>query len=384
LKRAAQTGPDGFLLKPFDERELAANIEIALARAKGGESLRRELHGAISLVDALDEPAIIIDLEGRVAHANGAAIALFGVSDSSRLARTELSRVLDLPRINASGTVASIEPLCRPDGRRYGSLVLFGAKERRELRFLKSSATEANTTLIGYLPAPDAAGPGYRVGGFLEPCLAGSGDFFDIIPAGAGRTAFYGLDVMGHGVIASLMVFSLRELLPVIAQEMSNAEVKRPAQVLHELYERYYRKGEGSKGTTFFTIAYGTIDTATGEYIVARGGHTPVLHLEAGGRMRVHYTKGAAVGVMPGAEVEEAYGTLSPGDRLLILSDGLLAVFGGDGLLDENLERLSAFADGLRASCLEDFIAAFRDRLQGTTTGRLIEDDASLLVIEKL
>src|SRR5512142_119076 len=53
LRRAALTGPDAFLLKPFDERELAANVELALSRARSSEPLRRELRGAISLVDAL-------------------------------------------------------------------------------------------------------------------------------------------------------------------------------------------------------------------------------------------------------------------------------------------------------------------------------------------
>jgi len=156
LRRAALTGPEAFLLKPLSERALAANIEIALARARSCEPLRRDLRGAISIIDVLDEPLLIADLEGRVAHANKAATALFGVSDSSRLARTELSRVLDLPRPSASASVASIEPLCRADGRRYGSLVLFETKERRERRILESSALSAKSALLGCRPRPMA------------------------------------------------------------------------------------------------------------------------------------------------------------------------------------------------------------------------------------
>ena len=154
LRRAALTGPDAFLLKPFDERELAANVEIALSRAKSGEPLRRELRGAISLIDALEEPALIADLDGRIAHANKAALALLRVSDTSLLARVELSRILDPAwrdpgRKNVKvqggdpesvGMVASVQRLLRSDGREYGSLVLFGNMERRERLLLEASA----------------------------------------------------------------------------------------------------------------------------------------------------------------------------------------------------------------------------------------------------
>jgi CheY-like chemotaxis protein len=395
LRRAALTSPDGFLLKPFDERELAANVQIALSRAKSGEMQRRELRGAIALIDALDEPALIADTGGRIAHVNAAAVKLLNVADSSALAMVQLSRILDIPegesgsgpiglrRIEGRGEptlVASVQKLLRFDGNEYGSLVVFGAMEKRESRLLETSAAEANSALIGFLPGPAAAGPGYRVEGFLDPCLSGSGDFFDVFPVGEGKTAFYGLDIMGHGIIASLMAFSLHDILPVLGWGSAGRELS-PTDVLHTLYERYNRKGVIA--STFFTIAYGVIDVPTGEYRVARGGHTPVLHLEAGGRMHVHYTKGVAVGIMTDAEVEEAHGTLSRGDRLIVASDGLIEAFGGEGLLDKALERLSAFADGLRGAKLEDFIDAFRQRSREENAKRPSKDDVSLLVIER-
>ncbi len=396
LRRAALTGPDAFLLKPFDERELAANVELALSRAKSGEPLRRELRGAISLVDALEEPALIVDLEGRIAHANKAAVAFLKVSDSSLLARVELSAILEdswkergrkLVKLKgaeseAKGAMASIERLLRSDGREYGSLVILGSMERRERLLLEASAAEANASLISYLPGPAAAGKGYRVAGFLDPCLSGSGDFFDVFPAGEGRTAFYGLDVMGHGVIASLMAFSLRDILPALGGE-TLGETLGPAEVVRSLYERYGRRNDSAVGATFFTIAYGEIEIASGAYRIARAGYTPVLHLEAGGRMRVHYTKGSAVGVTREAEIEEATGTLASGDRLLVASDGLLASF-GDGLLDTSLETLSAFADGYRGAGLEAFVDAFRRRSRESPAVEGLEDDVSLLVIERL
>lgn len=395
LRRAALTGPDAFLLKPFDERELAANVQLALSRAKSGEPLRRELRGAISLVDALEEPALIADLDGKIAHANKAAVAFLKVPDTSLLPRVDLSRILEpgwnepgrkLVRVQGAGEasasrVASVERLLRSDGREYGSLIVFGSMERRERLLLEASAAEANAALIRLLPSPSAAGPGYQVGGFLDPCLSGSGDFFDVFSASESEIAFYGFDVMGHGILASIMAFSLRDLLPVLGWGRGD-KAPAPTEIVRSLYERYGTRSDSALGGTFFTIAYGTIDEATGDYRVARAGYTPILHLEVGGRMRVHYTKGVAVGVTADADIEEATGTLSPGDRLIVASDGLLAAFGG-GLLESALESLSAFADGFRGAPLEGFVDAFRRRSRESTEERARDDDVSLLVIER-
>jgi DNA-binding response OmpR family regulator len=398
LKRAARTNPDGFLLKPFDERELMANVQLALARAKSGEMKKRELRGASALIDALDEPALISDDEGKIVHVNGAGVKLLNIADSSALARVQLSHFLDAPvsggepksqsielqRIGGGGVVSrivSVQKLLRFDGYEYGSLVLFGEMEKRETLLLAASAVEANAILQGFLPRPDAAGPGYRVAGFLDSCLSGSGDLFDVFPVGEGKTAFYGLDIMGHGVVTSLMAFSLHDVIPSLGRGFAGRELS-PAELIGALYERYYRSE--TAGSTFFTIAYGVIDNASGEYRVARGGYTPVLQLEAKGRMRVHYSKGAAVGVLGDTEIEEVGGSLSPGDRLIIASDGLLESFGGEGLLDESLGRLAAFADARHGESLEAFVEAFRRLSRADAMKRSFADDVSLLAVERL
>jgi len=395
LKRAARTNPDGFLLKPFDERELIANVQLALARAKSGEMQKRELRGASALIDALDEPALISDNEGKIVHVNGPGVKLLNIADSSALARVQLSHFLDasggepksqsieLSRIGGGGVVSrivSVQKLLRFDGYEYGSLVLFGAMEKRETLLLAASAAEANAILQSFLPRLDAAGPGYRVAGFLDPCLSGSGDLFDVFSVGDGKTAFYGLDIMGHGVVTSLMAFSLHDVIPSLGRGFAGRELS-PAELIGALYERYFRSD--AAGSTFFTIAYGVIDNASGEYRVARGGYTPVLRLEAKGRMRVHYSKGAAVGVLGDTEIEEVGGTLSPGDRLIIASDGLLESFGGEGLLDESLGRLAAFADARHGESLEAFVEAFRRLSRMDAMKRVFADDVSLLAVER-
>ena len=117
-------------------------------------------------------------------------------------------------------------------------------------------------------------------------------------------------------------------------------------------------------GSSFFTIAYGTVDKSTGEYRVARAGYSPVLHLAAGGGMRVHYTKGAAVGVILDADIEEATGVLRRGI--------------GSSSPRTGYSRFSARASsrfpwrapahsrtGFGGGALENFVDAFRRRSAG-------------------
>jgi DNA-binding response OmpR family regulator len=396
IRRAALTNPDAFLLKPFDERELAANVQIALSRAKRGETRKRELRGASALIDALDEPALIADEEGKIVHVNKAGIKLLNIADSSALARVQLSRLLavsgcepeagslDLSRIGGEGArsrIVSMQKLLRFDGYEYGSVVLLSAMEKREGKLLVESAVEANAILQGFLPGAASAGPGFRVAGFLDPCLSGSGDLFGVFPVGEGKTAFYGLDVMGHGVVTSLMAFSLHDVVPALGRGFAGRELG-PAELIGALYERYCRPE--TTGAAFFTIAYGVIDKATGEYRVARGGYTPVIHLGAEGRMRVHHSKGSAVGILGEAEIEEVGGILEPGDRLIVASDGFLESFGGEGLLDESLERLGSFAAAHRGLSLDAMVEAFKRRSRESAMKRFFADDVSLLAIERL
>src|SRR5262249_49779780 len=77
IKRAKVTGPFGYLLKPFNERELRAAIEIALYKHTTDRMLAEERARRVAaeeyklFVDGVEDYAIfIIDVTGRVASWN--------------------------------------------------------------------------------------------------------------------------------------------------------------------------------------------------------------------------------------------------------------------------------------------------------------------------
>ncbi len=79
LRRAKEIGPFGYVLKPFDERELAATVEMAIFRHKMDRKLREseQLHRA--LIENTGEGIVFADLEECFTFANPSAEALFGV-----------------------------------------------------------------------------------------------------------------------------------------------------------------------------------------------------------------------------------------------------------------------------------------------------------------
>ncbi|MCQ6962270.1 response regulator [Methanolobus chelungpuianus] len=79
LQRAKMTEPFGHILKPFDNRELRTNIEIALhKRALEQEKLFNNDSWINSLMDNVGDAVISTDASGRVTHINLLAQALTG------------------------------------------------------------------------------------------------------------------------------------------------------------------------------------------------------------------------------------------------------------------------------------------------------------------
>jgi len=81
LTRAAQVLPEGYLLKPFGERDLATSIELALLKAKAPLQGQKNLARMVPLVDALTEGLVLFDARGRWFHGNAPACEVFDVND---------------------------------------------------------------------------------------------------------------------------------------------------------------------------------------------------------------------------------------------------------------------------------------------------------------
>jgi DNA-binding NtrC family response regulator len=78
LERAKRASPHGYIVKPFDERDLRATIEIALYRDGLDRALRRSHDDLLAVLDVQRTGNVLVDAAGRIVFANAAAARILG------------------------------------------------------------------------------------------------------------------------------------------------------------------------------------------------------------------------------------------------------------------------------------------------------------------
>ncbi len=86
LQRAKTTGPFGYVLKPFEERELHTTLEIALYRGAADRRLL-ELERLAHVTKSIGEFVVITDTHGRITYGNRAAVERFGYTAETIVGR---------------------------------------------------------------------------------------------------------------------------------------------------------------------------------------------------------------------------------------------------------------------------------------------------------
>ena len=91
VQRAKVTEPFGYVIKPFEERELHTTIEVALYKHQAEQSLK-ESEERYRLLVELSPEAIVVQSEDRIVYANPAAANLFGATSAETLLGLALAR----------------------------------------------------------------------------------------------------------------------------------------------------------------------------------------------------------------------------------------------------------------------------------------------------
>lgn len=227
------------------------------------------------------------------------------------------------------------------------------------------------------LPPPEIHCSGYRVTARSEPAQVVAGDFYDAFSLPDGSFAVAVGDVAGKGMGASLLMASVKAMLPLVAMERS------AAQTLRELNRRLARDLGPRQ---FVAMAFLRIEPGTGRFQLANAGLPDPYRLSregnGAGPVEELVVSGPRLplGVRDEVEYEEWNGLLSPGERLLMISDGLPEALtaGGEPLGYDGLGRLLADAGGLDAG--EGLDDLFRRVEVQAGTDR--DDDWTALLLE--
>ncbi|MCE2464454.1 MAG: serine/threonine-protein phosphatase, partial [Dehalococcoidia bacterium] len=138
-----------------------------------------------------------------------------------------------------------------------------------------------------------------------------------------GRIGLAVADVSDKGVPAALFMMSSRTLLKGAAIGHES-----PGDVLREVNDLLL---ESNEGTMFVTVLYAVYDPATRRFTYANGGHNRPLIIHADGTSTLlPLTGGIALGVAPDLDYEQNSVTLSPGDSVILYTDGVTEAMNGD------------------------------------------------------
>jgi serine phosphatase RsbU (regulator of sigma subunit)/anti-sigma regulatory factor (Ser/Thr protein kinase) len=235
------------------------------------------------------------------------------------------------------------------------------ALDRAELYEQSASvARELQHSLLAVEPPRDirfSVATAYRPGVEL---LDVGGDWYDVFCAEPGVLSVVVGDVVGRGLSAASAMGQLRSAVRAVAGAGLG-----PAALLARL-DRFVEQVEAAG---MATVAYAELDLASGRLRYACAGHPPPLLMPADGTPRLLWEGRSTPlgGFVRPLRRPEAEVVLSPGDRLLLCTDGLFER--RDRGLDEGLDLLVAAAGRLQPMSLA--------RAVGSLTRALLDDETT-------
>jgi sigma-B regulation protein RsbU (phosphoserine phosphatase) len=266
--------------------------------------------------------------------------------------------------------------------------VLFDASERlayeRELVAARHRAEEseararvmAETLQRSFLPPALVTVPGLDVGGAYRPAGDGTevgGDFYDVFQTSPQTWGVVLGDVCGKGASAAVVTALARYTVRAEALHVSS-----PAGVLEGLHQAlltYYPQ-------TFCTVLFLLLDQLPEGHrlTMATGGHQLPLCRRADGGIETLGRPGSFLGLEETAKVSESTAVLSPGDTVVLYTDGVSEAHEGDAFFGESgIAEVLAAADGLTAQAVADaIVAAALDFQHGPA-----RDDIAVVVLRK-
>jgi sigma-B regulation protein RsbU (phosphoserine phosphatase) len=236
--------------------------------------------------------------------------------------------------------------------------------------------TVAETLQRGLLPPELPAVPGIGLGAAYRAGGVGTmvgGDFYDVFELGPGRWGIAIGDVCGKGAEAASVTALMRWTIRAAALREHS-----PSRVLEALNAVLLSATTpGDTGTAVYASLETDAEPMTLTLAVA--GHPPPLRLSAAGDVTSVGEPGTMLGALSQPELHDTALALSPGDVLLLYTDGVTESRTPEGFFGP--ERLAA---ALRATGGSDAAGVARSVETAVTeaAGGRLTDDVALLVIE--
>ena len=227
---------------------------------------------------------------------------------------------------------------------------------------------------------PEISGLDYF--GRCRTALGVGGDYYDFLALPEGRLGIALGDVSGKGIAAALTMASLQASLRAEAMRAGNDIAGLITRVNQALYD-------ASTEDRYATLFYAQYDPAARRLTYVNAGHCPPILVR--NAARTHASNGAAierldkaggtvVGLLPSCEYEQAEVALSPGDLLVIYTDGFSEAMSPQ-LEEWGETRLFAAVSSCDALAANDSIAKIMQAADAFASGAPQSDDMTLVIL---
>jgi serine phosphatase RsbU (regulator of sigma subunit) len=285
--------------------------------------------------------------------------------------RDDASREEIAAKLEAAGQL-------QPAIRNLKSALLAHRDEDHQLEVVAEEMRLASRLQRDFLPRQMPEVGSARFGVVFHPASFVSGDIYDVVRLDETHIGFYVADAVGHGMPAALLTMFIKKALQTKRIVDSSYEIVPPAESLAELNASICEQNLSS--CQFCTAIYCVLDTADGTLTYSRAGHPEPLLLRADGTTETLEAAGSLLGVFPEAQFAQQSIQLSPGDRLIVYTDGAEPQVRGeqtDGH-EELLEFLGSLG-GLNRGLLAESLEAWVQRVRQVSRE---EDDITILSLD--
>jgi serine phosphatase RsbU (regulator of sigma subunit) len=200
-----------------------------------------------------------------------------------------------------------------------------------------------------------------------------AGDTYDVLRYEDALVATV-TDVSGKGVGAGMIAAGVHAGVRLLGGEVSN---------LAELAGRVNRYLAGATADNRFATFAMVRVSSGGEVRAVNAGHLPILIRRGNGTVEQITSSGLPLGILEAARYSESVATLDPGDLVVLFTDGLTEA--EDSAEEEfGVERVAKVAAKLTDPTADNLCNAILEAVDAHTDGAALQDDATLLVVERL
>ena len=233
-----------------------------------------------------------------------------------------------------------------------------------------------------FLPDTISQIEGFEIVGKSVMAKEVGGDFFDVIPLevlplGKGQLGIMIADVSGKGIPAALFMALSRIVVRVNATWYG----KRPAAAIRDANTII---SNDSKSGMFVTLFYGFLDSESRTLTYVNAGHNPPIHYRArDGTLAELPATGIAMGVLDNAEYAQDTVQLSPGDILILYTDGITEAENAKQEMFD-LERLEKVILASRTLPAQEISTEILNAVRDFSGDYPQSDDITLMIIRSL